>query len=353
MKVGPFIRSKNNTRKMMSRFSYALIPIIIFGFYKNGILPYIENEISILEMFKPLIFILLGGISTYITELICVRYILRKKNEEFDNYMENSYSTLPGILLSLILPLDTPIWLLLLGGVVTIVFGRMLSGGFGKNIFNPTLIGKIFVVTIYSSAIVLYENMGTYETLLSPYNIKDYLLGFIPGSIGETSALLCIAAYIYLAFKRVIKKKIPVIYVATVFILTWIIGRINGLGVWYPLYQILSGGLLFAAVFIATDPVTSPVTPIGQFLYAVCLGILTVFFRYLTPSSDGVLVSVLIMNIFVSILDIFGSRARGRIAHYSLIFITIIATGLLIANYIGNSYKNEKLQNLNIEMNLL
>lgn len=366
MKNGPFIRSKNSTHQIINRVLFALIPIILFSFYKNGIIPFINNKTNIYGMLKPLLFVFLGGFFTYILEKICARFFLKKKNKELDEYMKNSFSILPGIFLSLILPINTPIWVLLFGTMVTVFLGKMIYGGFGNNIFNPALLGCLFIITIYSGVILsnggylnAYEvdtissatplsnakvvGIGTYEELVEPYGtLKNFLLGFIPGTIGETSSLLCIVAYLYLCYKKVIKKKIPILYVATVFVLTWIIGNINGLDIWYPLFQILSGGLLFGAVFMATDPVTSPVTPIGQFIYAIGLGILTVVFRHITPYPEGVLTSILTMNMLVPILDNFGSIARGKVKKYSIVFIIIILLGIIIANYIGNNYKNPK-----------
>lgn len=366
MKVGPFIRSKNSTHQIMNRVLFALIPIILFSFYKNGIIPFLNNNTNIYGMLKPLIFVLLGALFTYVLERLGARFFLKKKDKELDEYMKNSFSILPGIFLSLVLPINTPIWVLLFGSIITVFLGKMIYGGFGNNIFNPALVGCLFTLTIYSGVILSnggylnsYEvdtissatplsnakviGIGTYEELVEPYgNLNNFLFGFIPGTIGETSALLCIIAYIYLCYKKVIKKKIPILYVGTVFILTWIIGHINGLSIWYPVFQILSGGLLFGAVFMATDPVTSPVTPIGQFIYSIGLGILTVVFRHITPYPEGVLTSILTMNMLVPILDNFGSIARGKIKKYSIVFIIIILLGIGIANYIGNNYKNPK-----------
>jgi electron transport complex protein RnfD len=149
-------------------------------------------------------------------------------------------------------------------------------------------------------------------------------------------------AFFYLTFKKVIKWKIPVIYIGTVFLLTWLIGNMNGLGIWYPLFQIMSGGLFFGAVFIANDTVTSPVTSVGQILYALFLGILTVLFRYLTPLPEGVLTAILTMNIFVVILDKIGSY--GNVAIKKLIIpLTIgIVLAISLGYSIGKSYKTTK-----------
>lgn len=364
MKIGPFIKSKNKTSKMMMHVIVALLPIILFGFYKNGILPYVHGKTDIIGMLYPLVFVILGGVFTYFIEKFFARFFLKKKDSELKEYMRSSFSILPGIFLSLILPVNTPIWVLFFGAFVSIALGKIVYGGFGNNIFNPALLGRLFVITIYAgvitnaggylnayevdtissatplSNVASVEGIGTYETLVSPYGtLMDFFIGFIPGTIGETSALLCLVAFIYLSITKTIKRKIPMIYVGTVFVITWIIGRMNGLDIWYPLFQVLSGGLLFGAVFMATDPVTSPTTPIGQVLYSISLGILTVVFRYMTPAPEGVLTSILTMNMFVPMLDTFGSYARGKASHYSIVFIVIVLLGLGITYSIGKSYQ--------------
>jgi uncharacterized protein with FMN-binding domain len=185
----------------------------------------------------------------------------------------------------------------------------------------------------------LVEGIGTYDTLVRPYgSLWDFFIGIIPGSVGETSALFCLIGFIYLTINKVIKWKIPVVYILTVFVMTYMIGSINGLGIWYPLFQILSGGLMLGAVFMATDPVTSPTTSIGQILYGLFLGILTVIFRYLTPYPEGVLTSILTMNMFVFILDRIGSKARFYFNRSIIAFVLAWVLILGVGGYIGNSY---------------
>lgn len=362
---GPFIRSNNSSKKMMMNLFISLVPIILFAFYKNGILLYQKGYISFIEMFYPLLFIFTGLLTGFLTETIYSYLVLKKRNKELIDYIKNSYSIFPGLFVSLVLPLNTPISILIFGVVIAILIGKMIYGGFGHNIFNPALIGCLFVVSCYSNIISLnggyinnYEldtigsatpltnlklvdSIGTYDTIVKPYgSLKDFFFGMIPGSTGEVCSFLILLSFIYLVYKRVIKWKIPVIYVSTVFIMTYIIGSINGLGIWYPVFSILSGGLLFGAVFMATDPVTSPTTSVGQVLYGLFLGILTVTFRYLTGAPEGVLTSILTMNMFVMILDKVGSSSKTAIKK---IYIPLIAALILIISIsfkIGYNFKN-------------
>lgn len=367
---GPFIKSKNSTHKMMNNLIIALIPIILFTFYKNGIVLYQNNKTSFFGMFYPLIFILIGTLSSFLIETLYAYIFLKKRKKELKDYIKNSFSLIPGLFVSLVLPLNTPLEILVFGCFIATVVGKMLYGGFGKNIFNPALIGCLFVVSTYSSIIglnggyinkyeldtigsatpltnvKLVDGIGSYDTLVKPFgSLKDFFFGMIPGSTGETCSFLIVLAFFYLVYKRVIKWKIPVIYVSTVFIMTYIIGSMNGLGIWYPLFNILSGGLLFGAVFMATDPVTSPTTSVGEVIYALFLGILTVTFRYLTKAPEGVLTSILTMNMFVMLLDRLGSNNKIAIKKIMvpLIICTILIIGVSIN--IGNKYNEEQIDN--------
>ncbi len=364
LKSGPFIKDNNSTSKMMRHLLVALTPIILFSFFKNGVLPFINNKVDILGMLYPLIFIILGPIFTFIIELMYAKIFLKKDGDELKLYMKSSFSIFPGLFLALVLPINTPITVLLFGSFMATIVGKVLFGGFGHNVFNPALIGYLFVILIYGpmiaanggflnalemdavttatplSNVVTVEGIGSYDTLVKPYgSLFNFLVGTIPGTIGETSALLCILAFIYLTFFKVIKWKIPVIYISTVFAMTYIIGSFNNLGIWYPLFQILSGGLMFGAVFMATDPVTSPTTPIGEILYGLFLGILTVMIRYFTAYPEGVMTSILTLNMFVFIIDKIGSRSRFNfnksVPSFLFAWILIISLSL----YIGNGFK--------------
>jgi electron transport complex protein RnfD len=361
---GPFVQDKNSTQKIMRHLLISLLPIILFSLFKNGILPFLNNKVTVLGMLYPLIFILLGPIFTFLIELIYVKIFLKKEDQDLKKYMKSSFSIFPGLFLALVLPINTPISVLFFGSIMATVVGKMLFGGFGNNVFNPALIGYLFIMLIYGpmiaelggylnalemdafttatplSNIATTQGIGTYDTLVKPYgSLFNFFIGTISGSIGETSTVLMIFAFIYLVFFKVIKWKIPVIYIATVFGMTYVIGTFNDLGIWYPLFQIMSGGLMFGAIFMATDPVTSPTTPIGQVIYGLFLGILTVIIRYLTPYPEGVMTSILTLNMAVFIIDKIGSRSRFNfnksVASFLVAWILILSLSL----YIGQSYK--------------
>ena len=162
-------------------------------------------------------------------------------------------------------------------------------------------------------------------------------LGFKPGSAAEVSIILCLIALVYLTVFKVIKIKIPLIYVSTVFIITAAIGFAHNMEIWYPLLSVMSGGLIFGAIFMATDPVTTPVTNIGQIIFAIMLGIITVLFRYLMPYPEGVMFSILIMNCLVFVIDRIGARARLDY-HKAIIFISLpIVLSIAVGVYVSST----------------
>ena len=364
---GPFLKSKQSTQKMMIHLLIALTPIFLFAFYKHGIIPFIHHKISIIGLFYPLLFLIVPALTCYLIEYLYYRFIKKLEINECKKTIHNSYSIIPGLFLALIMPINTPISIMIFGSVFTTVVGKLLFGGFGNNIFNPALIGRLFLITSYATVItshggycnsyeldtiggatplsnpILLEELGTYDQLVSSYgSLWNFFLGTIPGAVGETSSILCLFALIYLIYFKVIKWRIPIFYLSTVFLLTTIIGNMNGLSIWYPLFYLLSGGLLFGSVFMATDPVTSPTTPTAQILYGIALGLLTVLLRYLTPYPEAVLTSILTMNLLVFLLDKIGLKARfsKKICYGSIIFL--ILCSLLSALLIGFSFQKEE-----------
>lgn len=355
----PYIRKADTavygTNIMMRDFLISLLPLILFAWFKNGILPLIDGNATVLQMLYPLIFVIVGGLSTYLIEGLY--YLIFLKEENIIEKLRKSYAIIPGVLLAMVLPLNTPIWLLIIGSIFAVVVGKLLFGGFGYNIFNPALLGYVFLSVAFYGVIVesggalnatesleivsqatplanFFNNMSQpLDDAISPYgNLLDFFIGFIPGSIAETSALLCIVSFVFLLVRRVINWRIPVIYVGTVFVFTYLIGATNGYAtdLRYPLFQILSGGLFFGAVFMATEPVTSPRTPNGEIVFALFLGVLTVMLRFL-KNPEGVATSILFMNLFTPLIDRMFAETRvadkpsKKVMSYVYVGIIILA----------------------------
>jgi electron transport complex protein RnfD len=363
----PFIRSSDEPNKgtkiLMRDFIIGLIPVVLFAWYKNGISVYVNGDCNFMEMLYPLIFILLGGLISYLFEAIFF-YITDPQTRTLKAMMkkqEVSFSLIPGFLLALILPLYTPIWVLMFGTFMATIVAKMLFGGFGNNIFNPALIGRIAIaftlIGVVSAAggylnpseVLIDSYAGatplavlsdgkviSYSALVAPYgNLWNFFIGTVPGAIGETGALFILISYLWLAFRKVIKWFTPLVYVGVVFILTWIIGMVNGdAGLWFPIYGIFSGGLMFGAVFMATEPVTSPKNPLGKFVFALFLGVLTVLFRYIGVLPEGVATSIVVMNIFTMPIDrstaIIRSTGITKATLPKILFISFLLLAIMV-----------------------
>jgi electron transport complex protein RnfD len=362
-KEKPIYRDKKaKTHKIMKHLLIGLLPVIFFAYYKHGLSLYFRNQVTFIESLRPLIMMLVGALTSVISEFIFYRVTKPKESLKTDfKNVRDSFAIFPGLFLALILPINTPYHILILGAVFASIVGKMLFGGFGKNIFNPALVGGLFLSGAYpeivgrvSNYFNLYEidtiggvtplthlstnnYIAPYETIVEPFgNLLDFFFGSIPGAIGETSAYFILIGFLYLVLKKVINARIPVIYISTVFVMTYIIGSLFDFGIWYPIFHILSGGLFFGAVYMATDPVTSPTTPSGQVLYALGLGILTVTFRFLTNYPEGVLTSILVMNMLTPIID----KKMGEYRHkgfksilISVMIAILIGVGVIYAIY--------------------
>ena len=178
----------------------------------------------------------------------------------------------------------------------------------------------------------------TYDNLVKPYgSLFSFLFGNIPGAIGETCSLLCIIAFIYLIYKKIIKWRIPTSYIGSVTIISIIICLTKGIGIWFILFNILSGGLLFGAVFMATDPVTTPITRRGQVISGILMGIITMGIRYLTPLPEGVLISILIVNIITIFINKLSVKLYDKKNISNIILIGIILLCIISSFVIGKN----------------
>ena len=242
--IGPYVKTDNNTNKMMKKLLIALSPIIAFGLFKNIIMVYYYTGESLISLLNPLYMIIVGILTSLITEYLYIRFILKNNHKESLKDLYTSYAIIPGLLLSLVLPLNTPIWIVFFGAFCATLIGKMLFGGFGKNIFNPALIGYLLVSAAYSSKLGSYLNIYELDTIggatplanlaslnyISSYNnivghygnLFNFFTGTIPGMIGEVSKVLIILAFIFLTVTKTIKWRIPVFYVSTVFIINQI-----------------------------------------------------------------------------------------------------------------------------------
>lgn len=236
-----------------------------------------------------------------------------------------------GVLLAFVCPVTIPYWTIILGDFFAIVLVKMLFGGLGKNIVNPALAGRAFLfswpVLMSNWVKVGFDNAaGLLSTadavtaatplavmhqqkMLPEESILDMFLGNIGGCIGETSALLLIIGFIYLLYRKVITARIPLAYIGTVAILAFLFPQGNDRIAWMAA-QVFGGGLMLGAIFMATDYVTSPLTKLGQIVYGIGCGVITILIRYFGGYSEGVTYAILCMNACSVLLDKIGRPVK-------------------------------------------
>lgn len=294
----PHVRSKESIQSIMRDVVIALIPASIMGIFYFGIKALLLMAISIVSS----VFFEWG-----------YEKILKKPITITD-----FSAVLTGLLLALNLPVTASWWVPIVGSFVAIVLGKQFYGGLGQNFINPALIGRAFLVAAYPTQTTggafaagrMVTDAATYATPLAQLKtggievtgemIKNALIGNVGGCIGETCAIALIIGGIYLLWKHVISWRIPVIYIAVVFILTTIMRGNGALG---GVYEIFCGGLMLGAIFMATDYVTSPISAKGQIIFAIGCGLLTSFIRVYGGYPEGVSYSILIMNLAVPLID--------------------------------------------------
>ena len=235
-----------------------------------------------------------------------------------------------GVLLAFVCPVTIPYWTIILGDFFAIVLVKMLFGGLGKNIVNPALAGRAFLfswpVLMSNWVKVGFDNAAgllstadavtaatpmsaMHQGALPEESILDMFLGNIGGCIGETSALLLIIGFLYLLYRKVITARIPLAYIGTVAILAFLFPQGNDRIAWMAA-QVFGGGLMLGAIFMATDYVTSPLTKLGQIVYGIGCGIITILIRDFGGYSEGVTYAILCMNACAVLLDKIGRPVK-------------------------------------------
>ena len=235
-----------------------------------------------------------------------------------------------GVLLAFVCPVTIPYWTIILGDFFAIVLVKMLFGGLGKNIVNPALAGRAFLfswpILMSNWVKVGFDNAAgllstadavtaatpmsaMHQGALPEESILDMFLGNIGGCIGETSALLLIIGFIYLLYRKVITARIPLAYIGTVAILAFLFPQGNDRIAWMAA-QVFGGGLMLGAIFMATDYVTSPLTKLGQIVYGIGCGVITILIRYFGGYSEGVTYAILCMNACSVLLDKIGRPVK-------------------------------------------
>ncbi len=297
----PHITGKWRVNRLMLDVAIALLPALAVGAAVLGLRALAVAAVSIV-------------CAVGFEWLWCL--MLRKKTTVTDGS-----ALVTGLLLAMTLPVSVPLWQVAVGDFFAIIIIKGLFGGLGQNVFNPALAARAFLMLVSPAGITRYPGPDGVTTAtplhhmvmpsLPEESLIDMFLGRCPGSIGEISAIALLLGGGYLVARRVISPRIPLAYIGTLAVLSLIFYKTDNALLWMG-YTVLSGGVLLGAIFMATDYVTSPVTPKGQLLYGVGCGALTLLWRYFGLFPEGVTYAILLMNACTWAIDHLPLTAPAR-----------------------------------------
>lgn len=301
----PHVRHKDSTSHIMLLVIVALLPSCLFGIYNFG--------------YKAVILMAATVITAVVSEMLFNLCVHKKQT------INDFSAVVTGLLLAMNLPAELPVWEAMLGAVFAIVVVKCLFGGLGQNFMNPALGARCFLLIAFAADMtnfscdaysgatplaLIRENNG-----LIPENLKvmDMLLGNTSGTIGETSAIAILIGALILVIFGIIDFKIPFAYIITFSIFMLCFGANPG-NLNYLTAQLCGGGLMLGAFFMATDYVTSPITPRGKIIFGICCGLLTGIFRCFGANAEGVSFSIILSNILVPLIEKYTvPRAFGQV----------------------------------------
>ncbi|MCD8194231.1 MAG: RnfABCDGE type electron transport complex subunit D [Tannerellaceae bacterium] len=291
----PHIHGGDSISKNMYGVLIALIPAFLVSLWFFGLGALIVTAVSVS--------------ACMLFEFLIQKFLFKKEPTLWDGS-----AILTGVLLAFNLPSNLPVWIILIGALAAIGIGKMSFGGLGNNIFNPALVGRIFLLISFPAQMttwpvpealpMTYLDAETGATVLSLLKggsgelptYTDMLTGHMGGSLGEVSAIALLIGLAYMLFRKIITWHIPVSVLGTVFIFTAIMHMVNPVAYASPVVHLLSGGLLLGAIFMATDYVTSPMSKNGMIVYGIGIGILTTVIRLFGSYPEGVSFAIFIMN---------------------------------------------------------
>ena len=300
----PHIRSEDSTRQIMLDVIIALIPALALAIFVFGARALVVTAVSV--------------VGSVVFEWLYNK-LLKKPCT-----IGNCSAIVTGMLLAYTLPVTAPLWMVLIGDLFAIVIVKSLFGGIGKNFMNPALGGRAFLMASYPVFMTTWCKVRTTlplfgtpadlvtgatplafmkEGKLPDVSMADAALGMIGGCLGEVSALALLVGGVWLVYRRVISLRIPLCFIGTVAVLTLIFPKGDAGAFNWMAYELLTGGLMLGAIFMATDYASSPVTPKGQIIYGIGCGLLTVLIRYFGSYPEGVSYAILIMNCCVFLIE--------------------------------------------------
>ena len=283
----PHVRSSETTRSIMMDVAIAMLPATAYGVFQFGL-----HALLVL----------------IVTIAACVlsEYVYEKGMKKPITISDFS-AVVTGMILALNMPATIPLWIPALGGVFAIIVVKQLYGGLGQNFMNPALAARCFLLISFAGKMSSFTldgwsgatplaAMRNGETM----DLASMFIGKIPGTIGEVSVIALLIGAAYLVVRKVISLRIPLTYIITTAVFIFIFGNHDP---YYVACEVCGGGLIFGAFFMATDYVTSPVTPAGQYVFGVVLGLLTGIFRLWGASAEGVSYAIILSNLLVPVIE--------------------------------------------------
>lgn len=302
----PHLHTKTSTKSLMRDVVIAMIPAVIVS-----VLFYGWAELLVLGV---------SVTSCVLLEYLITKYLLNKPCTICD-----MSAVVTGVLLALNLPASTPWWVVFIGAVVAIGVAKMTFGGLGQNLFNPAIVGRVFLLISFPTYMTNWAKPNGFIstaavdafTGATPLGLAkeggvaavegldymDMLFFNIGGSAGELSALAILVGFVYLLARRVIKPYITLSILATVAVFSGIFWAVNPAEFTGPVFNLLTGGVLLGAVFMATDYVTSPMSNVGGIIFGVGIGLITMLVRYFGAYPEGMSFAILIMNAVVPLIN--------------------------------------------------
>lgn len=296
--------------------------------------------------------------SSLITMFVCEFLFAKIRKRDPKSEIKNSFGWVTAIIITLMVPITMRPYAVVVSTAFAIIFGKMLFGGFGHNIFNPAAVGRAVIFASFTGATTDLVTSATPTTAIaSTYGwlpstadqlqafLDTYggwgslILGTYPGAIGETFTVAIVLLGIYLVYRQIIDWRVPVVYLGTIFVMTFVVAILTGVNsyngvpgwLWYPFMHLLLGGVVFGGVFMLTDPVTSPTCAAGRTIFAMGAAILTVLIRLTANLPEGCLYSILLMNMFTPMIETafdgkqleIQSKAKKAFACFAIIALAI------------------------------
>jgi len=309
----PFLNQQMTTQRVMVDVLLALTPAVLMGIWYFGI--------------AALLIIIVTILGAVMTEWVFAPQTNRTA------HLRDGSTVVTGLLLGMTLPPALPLWMAFLGGVIAIGLGKIIWGGLGQNMFNPALVGRAFLLATFPAAMTTWSlpsgefwqlpagllslpltyqpidaitaatplGQMKFEQLATP--LSDLLFGHTSGSIGETSGLLLLLGGLFLWYRRDLDWRIPVSIMLSAALFSGLLNMIVSDGYPTPLFTLFSGGLMLGTFYMATDPVTSPTTPMGTWIFGLSIGFLVVLIRVFGGLPEGVMYAILLMNAATPLID--------------------------------------------------